>query len=415
MVAGRLSWLALVVAACGGGGGEDQIEYTGTPGQPVAAELPGWVPVIQARLDGSEEHPFLVDTGAPLTIVDAVSFPEHGMGRTKDDIDAFNLSFPNYDTATWNVFGGGLGGILGGDLLRHFAFSIDYHGARVWLSDPYDPTTEPMDVDVGPRTDVSIEVAGGGLSLLPCGGCGTVQLPATRVLLKAKIEGQPETVWALVDSGASAIVFEESLFDQLGDPARPRLDGVDVGTVMGTVDGFLSRIWRIRIEGVDGGAAETVDDVPILVIPGTTLLAGLSSEVDRDVRVLIGGTVMREFLTTFDYQQGVLRLARYTDRSHIPVNEWIALGFNLDRFGDEYIITDVFDGTDAAGEGLTAGDVVEELAGTAITGQTEDFVNDLITGYSLGQEVPVGIRGVAGIEQHMVLVEDLLPSYPPPP
>ena len=43
------------------------------------------------------------------------------------------------------------------------------------------------------------------------------------------------------------------------------------------------------------------------------------------------------------------------------------------------------------------------------------MVDAILSSYSLGQEVPVGVRRAASIEPHLVTVEDLLPSYPPPP
>src|SRR5262245_53320112 len=96
-----------------------------------------------------DENPFLVDTGSPYTVLDTGFYPDVGKGKHAEDIDAFGLTFPGYQTVTLDLFNdpsdpaSALAGILGGDLVRHFAFSIDYRGRRVWLFDPFDEQLAP--------------------------------------------------------------------------------------------------------------------------------------------------------------------------------------------------------------------------------------------------------------------------------
>lgn len=409
------STLAVLVlaAACGD---DTDFSYTGEPGQPTPAELDALVPTIEIRLNG-EPARFLVDTGAPLTIVNGASFPGRAEGKARDEIEAFGLTFADYQTATWTIFAAesGLEGILGGDLLRHFAFTIDYRDARVWLADPFDETQHPADLVLEAPIDVPIEVLGGGLSYLPgCGGdCGTVSLPPTRVIIPVRFEGQTETSWALVDSGASAVVIDEDVLATLGDVSgRPKLSGVTVGTVMGNIDADMSRVWRAELG--DGDTVATLDDVPVLVLPPEVFFTSISLEVGRPIVALIGGSMLRRWMTTFDYQEDLLRLAPYAATDHIPAGEYIGVGFRLQRLGDEYVIADVYVDTDAWNEGLAEFDVVETIGGTPITGASEETVGGLMTAYGLGEEVPIGIRTAGGTEEHLVLVEDLLPSYPAP-
>jgi predicted aspartyl protease len=411
-------------AGCGGGG--DGIEYEGTPGTPVEARLDALVPTIPVVLNGGEPQTFLVDTGAPLTIVNALSFPGRPDGKAEDDIDAFELSFPGYTTATWAIFdpASGLAGIIGGDLLRHFAFSIDYRDSRVWLSDPFDPALEPSDLQVGPELAVPMSVEGGGRALIPgCGsptGCGTINLPPTRVIMQATFEDRTEPVYVLIDSGASAVVIDQAYLENDLDPGgrnRPRLDGITVGTVNGNVDGYMTRVWRVDLHG-EGADLEDphaiVDDVPALVIPGTTLLVSISSEVDVPIRALIGGSYLRRFKTTFDYQEERMRLAPYLETDHIRLDEYVSVGFQVLHWGEEYLVGDVYPGSDADAEGLVEGAVIEELGGTAVTGLDESSVNAILGQYGLGEELPVGIMNGVEITTYMVLVEDLLPSFPAP-
>jgi hypothetical protein len=411
-------------AGCGGDG--DHIEYEGTPGTPVQARFDALVPTIPVSLNGGEPQSFLVDTGAPLTIVNALSYPDRPDGKAEDDIEAFELLFPKYTTATWAIFdpASGLAGIVGGDLLRHFAFSLDYKGGRIWLSDPFDPALQPSDLETEPEISVPMSVEGGGRALIPgCGspaGCGTITLPPTRVIMQATFEGETEPVYVLIDSGASAVVIDQAYLENDLDPGgreRPRLDGITVGTVTGNVDGYMSRVWRVDLHG-EGAESEDphaiVDDVPVLVIPGTTLLVSISSEVDVPIRALIGGSYLRRFVATFDYQEELMRLAPYLNPDHISPDEYVSVGFQVLHQGESYFVGDVYPGSDADLDNLPEGAVIEELGGTAITGADESVVNAILADYTLGEELPVGIQTGVEITTYMVLVEDLLPSFPPP-
>jgi hypothetical protein len=394
--------LGLLAAACGGA---DEFTFEGTAGTPTPASFGGLVPTIHASIDGVERE-FLLDTGAPMTILDTTSLDVEA-GKAPHTVDAFGLTVHEYPTVAWDLFpGNDLGGIIGGDFLRHFAFSLDYRGGRAWVGDPFDATNVPADLDAADLIDVPIEVLGGGLGALP--GGNVVALAPTRVMVQVLLEGKTEPVWALVDSGASAVVVDETLLDELGDAAgRPRLDGVPVTTVSGVVDAFLSRLAHVEMAG------SSLDDVPILVVPGSDLLTQLSQEVDLDVRVLIGGSLLRHFWTTFDYPGGFLRLGPYRTTPHIDPLEWVSIGAELYSDGPTWRVRLVYPGTDAAADGLVEDDVVEEIGGMPITGQSPEVVGELLDGYSLGEDVPIGVARDTLVTLQ-VRVEDLLPSYDGP-
>lgn len=417
-VARRALLVALLCVACGDD--DPGLEYRGTPGTPVAAGYDALVPTVAATVNGGGSRNFLVDTGAPITILDRVAFPEFELGPQPADLATFGLTFPSYGVVVMDLFGadpddpGAMHGILGGDLLRHFALSLDYRDGRAWLSDPFDPAARPPGLAVGELESFTIDVVGGGRSLVPPNK--VIDVPPTRILTLATFEGDPQPRWVLVDTGASAVVVREDYLESLGDVAgRPRLDGVTVGTVYGPITTYLSRVWRVRLDGADGAGRVAVDDVPILTLPPNALFDGIAAEVQLDVVALIGGTYLRWYWTTIDYPTKRMHLARYTDPAHIAPNEFIGVGFTLARSGDDWVISDCYPGTDAyVNEGLRRGDIVEEIDGMSITGQDTDVVGALLGAFRLGDEVPVGIRSVATIEPHLVLVEDLLPSYPPP-
>jgi hypothetical protein len=82
--------------------------------------------------------------------------------------------------------------------------------------------------------------------------------------------------------------------------------------------------------------------------------------------------------------------------------------------GNDWKINSVFPSTDAATQGLALGDVVEMIGTMAIRGLDAGAVNSLLDSYGLGTRIPLEIsRGGVTINVQ-VLVQDLLPHYPPP-
>jgi len=412
----------LLAGACGN---DDDFPVEGTSGTQVAATFPGWVPVIQAGVS-AEDHTMIVDTGAPITICDRDSFPGFDKdGKHAVDMHGFGLTFPGYEVVSYDIFGGAPGGgspdgIVGGDLLRHFAMRLDYQGGHAAL---YFGETAPPGDDALVFSDgasVPIEVIGGGLASLPgnCSpmpSCGTVSLPATRILLSARFEGASQAQWVLLDTGASAIATSESFLASLagnGSP-RPRLDGVNITTATGVQTAALSRVWRLDIEA--GEADVVLDDLPLLVLPNDQLLQGISNEVGRPIVALVGGTFLREFLTTIDYPAERLVLERYRTRTHIPADEYVGVGFTLQGGASgTWLVNEVYPSTDAAAQGLVAGQVVEEIAGTSITGLPQATVEALFDGRAVGSTVAVGVVVAGNLVSKDVAVEDLLPDYGAP-
>jgi hypothetical protein len=327
----------------------------------------------------------------------------------------------NYLGASWGAdLGGGSDpaiGILGGDLWRNFAFSLDYRMGRAWIADDTNPTAAPTDLDADDPIAVPIDVAGGGTSIVPgnCSGatgCGLITLPSTRVILTAKLEGTGDPIWVLVDSGASAMVLDDTLYASLPSAGRPILDGVTVDTVMGPQDAFLSRVSSLSLTAP---TPVTLTDIPILVIPGSTLLQGLEAEVGHKVQALVGGSFLRWYWTTFDYPKHELRLGKYKTTPHIPAHEFQGLGFTMlaDTQGN-WVVTEVYPDFDAAAQGVVVGDTVVQLNGMPIMGVDGTTVQAIIDGFSLGQEVPVQISDGATTSNLMILIQDLLPDYPGP-
>jgi C-terminal processing protease CtpA/Prc len=132
------------------------------------------------------------------------------------------------------------------------------------------------------------------------------------------------------------------------------------------------------------------------------------------VQVFLGGSFLRHFLTTIDYPERVVRFGRYDDPSHIPADEFVGVGFTLRRDGDDWVVFEVYPDHDAYRDGVRGGDVVEEIDGMPLTGQPGQVVDAALRRFALGQEVPMSISRLGTARDVRILVEDLLPSLPPP-
>lgn len=399
---------ALVVAACGG---DDALEYDGVAGRPISASFAGWVPSVGASADGVGGT-LLLDSGAPLTLLDNDHFTALDDGVHTVDLTAGELGFPGLPVLAFDVINytqsrePSLDGLIGGDILGAFAFSLDYAGGRIWLDDAereLPDQADPAALDGAIETEA--DVAGGGVFGIPG---GTREVGATRFLVQAEVEDLPEPFWVLVDTGASSVVLANEVVDLLTAEGRPRLDGVTVGTAEGAQTAYFTRVGSMRL-----GDGE-LDSVPVLVLPDDGLFESVSQEVDRQVLAVVGGTYLRWFLATLDYPGGRLILRPYQDTSHVDPDEFVGVGFEIDPSANQWRVSTVYPGTDAEAEGLEVGEVVYSLDGREISGLGSADVDAVVAGFGLGEELPVGIERDGAMTEVLVRVEDLLPAFVSP-
>jgi hypothetical protein len=405
-----------LAGAAGSACGPTPFQYEGVAGQPVPADFGrSGLADITVHVNGGEAHVVTVDTGAPTTIFDSTRFPNHTDGTHIDDIAAFDLVFPGVVVVSYRTFSD-TDGVIGGDILHHFAFTLDYEGNRVWLSDPFDPAKVPADVNAGREVQIPFMLRGGGLGKVgSCGACGSMEYAATRILVHAAFEGATP-VWVLVDTGASGVILSGDMFASLTlDPDRPKLDGVNLVAINdGNQASFITRVSRIELQGVAGTDTLPTDDVVVFVIPGTGLLDSLTAEVHLPTKALMGATLLDHYLTTVDYQSAALRFRQYDDVDTRNPGEWLGPGFQMDLENGAWTVTECYTNKDAYMKGLRSGDVVEQIGNMPLTGQTSaDTVHQIWTSYRVGDMMPVTFVMDGAMTTVDVLVEDLLPHYPP--
>jgi hypothetical protein len=375
---------------------------------PTPLTLLGWSPAVTVTAAGLAPIDFIVDTGSPVTLFDT-DYYGGSPGVDTVDLTAFRQTFPAVDVVRFDAFGPlpagaipRIGGLIGSDFLIGRALTVDYHDARGYLFDSL--TGDPWVAGrLRPSVTVPFQLEGGGSFGIP--GDGSVPLSATRVIVDIDVEGT--ALSAIVDTGATHTFLEEGVFRSLGDAGRPVLDGVDVGLIGGGSSGFLSRVRRLDV----GGAS--VDGASVLVVPGTSLFSSVSSETGRTIGALLGNTFLRAFLTTFDYRDRELLLAEFSDQDHIDAREWIGPGFAVgDGPSGDFLITDVYAGTDAEAAGIVEGMVVTEIDGSSVRSFDVPGFRRHLSSFAVGARIDVGVREGGAVNPISVLVEDLLPSYP---
>jgi hypothetical protein len=414
--------LVPLAAACS----DDGILWQGAAGQPTAARFPAWVPVIDGALDGAPGA-FLIDTGAPMVMADRDSFgARFADGRATAALAVFGLDFPDLAVAVFDLFPGapdgndGIDGIVGGELLRHFGLGLDYQGGQLFLDDGAIASGAlPPAIDVAAieaPESIALSLRGGGQGQIPgsCdGGCGGIDVGATRALVEVSLEGSAP-VWMLVDTGATNVVLSAALADALPIPAagsRPRLDGVTVGTAAGPASAYITRVGSIAL-GADLTAGAS--SVPALVLEGDAeraIFDGLRDETGVDVVGLLGGSFLRGFAARLDYGGERLTLARYRDPYHIDPDEYVRVGFSLASAPDGgWRIGDVYPGTSAAAAGLQSGDGLERIGDSDLAGEARATVEALLGG-AAGDLLLLGVRHAGTYREVSVAIEDLLPPF----
>jgi hypothetical protein len=86
----------------------------------------------------------------------------------------------------------------------------------------------------------------------------------------------------------------------------------------------------------------------------------------------------------------------------------------MQRSGSDWTVYEVYTNRDAYAQGVRVGDVVEQIGTMPLTGQGGATVQGLLDSYALGQRIPLTTRRGSEMSNLNVLVEDLLPHYPPP-
>ncbi|MCC6875837.1 MAG: aspartyl protease family protein [Sandaracinaceae bacterium] len=375
--------LVLFVWLCSGC---DGLAYVGELDQPVDALVATNVFFAPTLVD--ERPVYLgIDTGAPINIIATRHLASGTFGPANATLRIGELEFPGVRVMGDNFLDGGgeppIAGLIGCTILCPLGVTLDYRASQLAIGHAAPPA------DAAAPIEIPFTLAGGGNARYGTSGgtVHTVALPRSRILVDAEIEGRPLRL--MVDTGASANVLRSSIADSLLADGRGSAV-LPVGGMFGTVPGTQFRLRDLTLDGVrlDGAVA----------LAGSAfdrLFDTIGSEVRERLDGVVGGTFLRAFHVDVDYARRVLVLSPYRDLAHVH-DEGHQTGLVVDipavaAITGGLTVREVVPGTDAAAQGVLAGDVVLAVEGVALDGRPPYEAQYLLTG-QVGQTRQVQLR-----------------------
>jgi hypothetical protein len=412
-----------IVCVLLGGCAQEEMTWSGSAPAYVSLERSfSGSPVVIATDEIGGQHRLLVDTGSPGALIVAESAfadVDTGGALAALDLEVFGLSFraiPTQITSRLNPDMTGFDGIIGAELLRHFALDLDYVGRRAALRPDEDVA------HVSQRLPALADVGDEQVFQLTATGLG-----GSRLAFDATIEGRDSQVW--IDTGAAYPVAYDALQPFLDlDPDRPRLGGISALTSSGVVSGYVTRVGDVQarqaplVDDPEGEAA--LEATPEAFTP--LLLASVSTMVFPDrpepadifsqgLAMSLGTSVLERYVTRIDYKHSRLHLWQHNDTSRFVDNPWRDLGFALELTGEGFAVLGVWQDTVAADADIAAGDRVLTIDGAPLEGLDWEGLVEIRNRFLPGAELAVELSRQGREPWTVVLpVVDWLPDYATP-
>lgn len=362
----------------------------------------------------ADGYQYLIDTGTPRTFVvppvadrnDDVfvvgqldNWHVQGIGAHAEVVVTYDLP-----PAVLPMVGPKFGGILAADLLAVQPFLLDPRWNRFVLDDDGDFTEWLSETD--PALRVPVEVLGGGIACMAPARCFSHD--GLRMLVNVEVEGQ--SVVALLDTGSTYTSMGRQLFERL-----------DKGSAR--TEASISRgwdLWRfVRVARLSIGEA-SLEDVPVRINPELdTSLARLSVETDRQVEMLLGHSVLLNFMTGLDYAGSTLTLARYIDPGQLETEMFQNFGIWLARSIGEghercFPLTALALDSEAEHAGLSIGDCVLALDGLSAADMGRNEGQAMLQRAELGATIRVTVLPASDANERRTVAltkRDLLPVH----
>lgn len=342
-------------------------------------------PLIDVMFGDKGPYKFVYDTGAPSSGMDTKLYDEVGAGPYALEIAGQHIEIPLIQTVPSAALGiPGVSGIIGGDVMKGFAVSLDFSRKRFWL----EPTRDE-DALLG-CTHVSGEPV------------EVEWIQASYLFVPGKMDSADG--WLLVDSGASLGAVPESVFTQIDTAApRPALEGFYTPAAIGTFWSKLSTVGKIEVGGlaVEHLSIRTIGDGAIPV----------SSSVPGPLLGVLPTDYLKHFLVTVDYPGKILRLDPVTGLDSEEPTRFFTVGIGLESKTElPQHVAQVLAGSAAEEAGILIGDEV-----TAIQGQSIESISPYQRPFGLVSPQAGATIGVTvlrnGVEESFELeARDLLVS-----
>jgi hypothetical protein len=300
---------------------------------------------VQARVNGGAPHWFLLDTGAEMLILNRAIYGNEDLTTTifetgakgargesvklplvqVDRLDLADAAFIEVSavlmaeelfTKLDDYKGDRVAGIVGANVFAGVTLSVDYESQKAWLS-----RTSAPEVD--------------GASVLALAPSGTT--PRVPILINGE---RHET---LLDTGVSD---------------RPVIGTKALGAhVKGIVEGELvtsmGQTERGRLGRLDGEMRLGAVAFPNPIVNAEVTVDGAS---ERPYPVIVGHSVLRHFVTHFDFRNRRVHLDRTRRPSVIADAAWTTTGVSAEFRDERWWVSDVIPGTPASDSRISVGD-----------------------------------------------------------
>jgi predicted aspartyl protease len=312
-----------------------------------------------------------VDTGDPFLFLNPASYPAAPVVGSVSAVsigsdDLINVpvitsteSPPSPDPAV------PLGGLLGCTVICRSVVSFNYRDAIFSIGSHAAPS------GLMPERQFAFTLEGGGEKESLDGMSVTV--PKSRVAVDVEIEGTTHRM--ILDTGATSVTVNKSVFLDVTKDGRVQLSGGSVSTTLGMSTGSFTRTKLISVGGV-----EATDVVIAYDASFDTNLDAVSMDAGETIEGSLGGTFLNNYYVTIDYPNQKVHLAPYADRSFI-LDPGISAGFALQMESDgSYVVSTVFSGTEAVTKGVSVGDAVVAIDGQKLASLTVSEIGILGSG-----------------------------------
>jgi hypothetical protein len=264
------------------------------PAKPVQIQLIHFTsPIIRMTIDEGQQLNMLVDTGAGHTYLSKKRFKKETFLLPRfcfeNEICLSNFRVRTTDSAFTQAKEGYVNGILGMDVLRRFNITLDYKNNLLYLKD-----IQQKNKKQSSRVPIFFRKL----------------RPHTELLIEGKIF-RP----VLLDTGASFTRMTLEMFDRLAQKPKPFFE---------TLNYNFDNVEVVKYVAVTKICLHQICPEKVIVQVGKW--------------PALGGSLFQRYLTTFRFEDRVVKFQKYFDTAHIKLNAIQRLGIQVNIFDASKII-----------------------------------------------------------------------------
>ena len=359
----------------------------------VPFQLDNNLVLLQTRVNGSGPLPFILDTGASTSVINArltekLGLKAEGQGEATTGGGAIDVRFVNgaklrvgsvdLPNATLTAIplaglesglGQAVGGIIGYEMFERYVVEIDYVSRIVRLYEPK-----------------NYQYTGKG-SAIPTTLVEKTPFVHARIIGPAGVDADGTFEFDTGQVGSLTVTGDFVSRNNLLDPSRKILEMRTGAILAGRVNARV-----VRVKGVRLGAF-VVSEPVATIIPGF-----MEAGIEEEAAGLIGGEILRRFTVVIDYARS--RVILEPNRQFSAPIEFDMSGMSLaaqDSDLKTYAVRTLIEGGPAAESGIKIGDVITAIDGKPVDKMTLSQIRQLFRIENKQYELSIKRGGVSSI------------------